>query len=109
VDTKITLSFDAAVIETARSYAESKNMSLSRLTEYLLRKVTDTNFETLEALPIADWVKEMVACEPVYLHKSKPKEYKYQDYFESKYDAMVLNEPETKLPKPKVKPIKKKK
>jgi hypothetical protein len=40
MDAKITLSFDKNVIEKAKAYAEENNISLSRLTEFLLSKVT---------------------------------------------------------------------
>ena len=43
MDTKITLSFDASVIEKAKLFAEQNNISLSRLTEFLLSKVTSSN------------------------------------------------------------------
>jgi hypothetical protein len=108
MDSKITLSFDAQVIETARSYAESKNMSLSRLTEYLLRKVTDKNFDTLEALPIADWVKDLIVGEPVYIHKSKPTASKNFEYYESKFQNLSMNEPKIPLKQAKIKTVKKK-
>ncbi|MEP6594793.1 MAG: DUF6364 family protein, partial [Ginsengibacter sp.] len=40
MDNKITLSFDANIISKAKKYAESKNISLSRLIEFLLKKIT---------------------------------------------------------------------
>jgi hypothetical protein len=38
MDAKITLSFDETVIKKAKRYAENNNISLSRLTEFLLVK-----------------------------------------------------------------------
>ena len=44
MDAKITLSFDESVIKEAKNYAENNYISLSRLTEFLLRKVTSNSF-----------------------------------------------------------------
>jgi hypothetical protein len=40
MDAKVTLSFNAIVVEKAKVYAESQGISLSRLTEILLRRLT---------------------------------------------------------------------
>ena len=39
MDAKITLSFDESVINKAKRFASEQNISLSRLTEFLLSKV----------------------------------------------------------------------
>ena len=59
MDAKITLSFDKEVIEKAKKYAESQNISLSRLTEFLLRKITSGDLQGIEEFPVADWVNEL--------------------------------------------------
>ena len=56
MDAKVTLSFDENIIRKAKKYAENNNISLSRLTEFLLRKVTSNSYQSLEDLPISDWV-----------------------------------------------------
>ena len=56
MDSKITLSFDKKVIERAKKYAASNNISLSRLMEMILDKITTNNYTSLEDLPISDWV-----------------------------------------------------
>jgi antitoxin component of RelBE/YafQ-DinJ toxin-antitoxin module len=48
MDTKLTLSFDAAVAEKAKAFAEANNISLSRLVEFMLRKVTDKRYRSLD-------------------------------------------------------------
>ena len=64
MDAKVTLSFNAAVIEKAKKYAESQGLSLSRLTEILLQKVINTGqHNTIEHIPIEEWVS-MVAEGP---------------------------------------------
>ncbi len=60
MDSKITLSFDKSVIEKAKQYASENNISLSRLIEFLLTKVTSKTYKSIEDYPIADWVS-MVA------------------------------------------------
>ncbi len=44
MDAKITLSFDKSVITKAKRYAEDNNISLSRLTEFLLKIMNAENF-----------------------------------------------------------------
>jgi hypothetical protein len=56
MDSKITLSFDKKVIEKAKKYADNNNISLSRLMELILDKITTNNYASLEDLPISDWV-----------------------------------------------------
>ena len=60
MDSKITLSFDKSVIEKAKEYAKENSISLSRLIEFLLTKVTSKTYKSIEDYPISDWVN-MVA------------------------------------------------
>ena len=60
MDAKITLSFNKTVIEKAKKYAESQNMSLSRLLELILDNITTHQYPSLEDFPVSDWV-QMVA------------------------------------------------
>ena len=71
MDSKITLSFDESVISKAKKYAEKNNISLSRLIEFLLKKVTSNNYHSLEDFPISDWVQQVAEGEAVYYTKSK--------------------------------------
>ncbi len=71
MDAKITLSFDETVIKKAKKYAEKNNISLSRLTEFLLRKVTSNSYQSLEDLPISDWVSIVAEGEVEYQTKAK--------------------------------------
>lgn len=84
MDSKITLSFDENVIKKAKKYAERNNISLSRLTEFLLRKVTIGNYQSLEDIPIADWVNEVAEGEVTYLTKPRKRSELKQEYFKSK-------------------------
>ena len=56
MDAKVTLSFNKSIIEQAKAYAEQHNISLSRLVEFLLKQTTSGNYQSLEDIPIADWV-----------------------------------------------------
>jgi len=67
MDAKITLSFDAAVIDKAKKYAKKEGVSLSRLTEILLRKAAFSQNRTIEDIPVADWVSTLSEGEAEYI------------------------------------------
>lgn len=69
MDHKITLSFDEDVIQKAKAYAKSQGISLSRLTEILLRRLTNEKPYSLEDFPVADWVNQLAEGEAKYLKK----------------------------------------
>jgi hypothetical protein len=71
MDSKITLSFDQQIIEKAKAYAKSQNISLSRLTEMLLRRITDEGYSNLDEIPISDWVTELAEGKAEYRKRSK--------------------------------------
>ena len=66
-DAKITLSFDASIIEQAKIYAESRGISLSRLTEILLRRLLSGGHTSLEEFPVRDWVSLVSEDEAKYI------------------------------------------
>lgn len=84
MDAKITLSFDETVIKKAKRYAENNNISLSRLTEFLLSKVTSNSYQSLEDLPISDWVSVVSEGEVEYQTKAKKNKDLKAEYFKSK-------------------------
>ncbi|MEO6638984.1 MAG: DUF6364 family protein [Ginsengibacter sp.] len=85
MDNKITLSFDENVISKAKKYAENNNISLSRLIEYLLKKVTSNNYSSLEDFPISDWVQQVAEGDAVYETKaSRTRKAAKEEYFKSK-------------------------
>ena len=59
MDAKLTVSFDEEVIRQAKDYASQNGLSLSRMLEFLLRKVVSSKERQLYDWPIADWVKEL--------------------------------------------------
>jgi Cu2+-containing amine oxidase len=83
VDTKVTLSFNEEVINKAKQYAADNDISLSRLIEFLLKKVTSTDYRSLEQYPIADWVNQIAEGKAEY-HTSKNRKSSKNDFFESR-------------------------
>ena len=84
MDAKITLSFDRAVIEKAKAFADKHHISLSRLTEMLYRKITENNYSDLEEFPISDWVSMVAEGEVEYKTKNKSRKDLKKDFFDSK-------------------------
>ncbi|MEO7049053.1 MAG: DUF6364 family protein [Ferruginibacter sp.] len=84
MDAKITLSFNKSVIESAKEYADKNNVSLSRLTEFLLSKVTSGSYKSLEDLPISDWVGMVSEGEVEYQTKARKNKDLKNEYFKSK-------------------------
>jgi antitoxin component of RelBE/YafQ-DinJ toxin-antitoxin module len=84
MDKKITLSFDDKVIQQAREYATSQGISLSRLVEYLLRRVAVKEYQHLEDFPVADWVKQVSEGPIVYKTQKRSRKSTKDEYFSSK-------------------------
>lgn len=85
MDSKITLSFDESVIDKAKKYSAKNNISLSRLTEFLLKKATAANYENLEDFPISDWVWEIAEGPAEYKTKTRRTRKKAkEEFFKSK-------------------------
>ena len=84
MDSKITLSFDEGVIRRAKKFAEANNISLSRLTEMLLRKVTTAQHQNLEELPVADWVNEISEGDVQYQTPGRKKKRMRDEFYKSR-------------------------
>jgi hypothetical protein len=84
MDTKITLSFDADIIEKAKKFAEANNISLSRLTEFLYRNITQKNYRSLEDLPLADWISQVAEGQATYVTKHKTRLQQKEEFFKSR-------------------------
>ncbi len=83
MDTKITLSFDESVIKKAKQYAEAKNISLSRMVEFLLKKITSSQYSTMEDFPIANWVNQLAEGEAQYQTKGRTRKKAKEDFYKS--------------------------
>ncbi len=84
MDAKITLSFNESVIHKAKKFAEEHNMSLSRLLEHLLEKITSKNYKSLEDIPIAEWVSVVSEGPAEYKTRKKSRKEIKNDFFKSK-------------------------
>jgi hypothetical protein len=71
MDAKVTLSFNKGVIEKAKLFAESQNMSLSRMLELILDKITASQYSSIESFPISDWVNTLAEGKAEYITSAK--------------------------------------
>ncbi|MGN6530192.1 MAG: DUF6364 family protein [Ginsengibacter sp.] len=83
MDSKITLSFDESVISKAKEYAQDNDISLSRLVEFLLKKITSSRYENLEDFPISDWVFQVAEGQAEY-HTKRTRKKAKEEFFNSK-------------------------
>lgn len=84
MDAKITLSFDAHIIAQAKKFADNNNISLSRLTEFLLSKVTSTSYKSLDEMPVPDWVNMLAEGEVQYVRTPPSSKKLKEEYHQSK-------------------------
>lgn len=71
MDTKVTLHFDRDVIEEAKRFAAENNISLSRLTEFLYKRIISGNYQNLEEFPISEWVNQVAEGEAEYKRRNR--------------------------------------
>ncbi len=83
MNAKVTLSFDDAIIRKAKKYAADNNVSLSRLIEFLLTKITTKEYQSLEDLPIADWVSQVAEGPAIYKTKKNTRKATKNEFFEA--------------------------
>jgi hypothetical protein len=84
MDAKITLSFNEATAAKAKKYAEKNNVSLSRLVEFLLDKVTSSGYSSFEEFPISDWVSQVAEGAAVYQTKPRSGKSLKKEYYSAK-------------------------
>ena len=81
MDSKITLSFNASIIHKAKHFAETNNISLSRLTEFLLSKAISKQYISLDEMPVSNWIHELQEGKVEYKTRQKSnKELKSEFY-----------------------------
>ncbi|MGV9012938.1 MAG: DUF6364 family protein [Flavobacteriales bacterium] len=83
MDAKITMSFNEDVIAKAKRFAAEQNISLSRLTEFLLGKVSNATYRSLDDLPVSDWINAISEGQVKYVRKNSRKSVK-KSYLESR-------------------------
>ncbi|MBS1681354.1 MAG: hypothetical protein JST48_06560 [Bacteroidetes bacterium] len=84
MDAKITLSFDENIINKAKAFADSQNISLSRLTEFLYGRIVSGHYKSLEDLPVADWVTIVAEGEAEYKTKPRNRNALKQGFYKSR-------------------------
>ena len=84
MDAKITLSFEESVIARAKKFADEHNMSLSRLMEFLLDKMTSKNYKSLEDIPVSEWVSKVAEGQAEYKIRKKSRKEMKNEYFKSR-------------------------
>jgi hypothetical protein len=84
MDNKVTLSFDQEVIRRAKEYAASQHISLSRLVEFLLRRITTGEYRSLEDFPIADWINQVAEGPAEYKTERKRRKSLKDEFFKSR-------------------------
>jgi antitoxin component of RelBE/YafQ-DinJ toxin-antitoxin module len=84
MDAKITLSFDESVIARAKQFAEEKNISLSRLMEFMLDKITSKNYKSLEDIPVSEWVNIVSEGQAEYKTRKKSRKQMKNDFYKAK-------------------------
>ncbi len=80
MDAKITLSFNRSVIQKAKKFAEENNISLSRLTEFLLNKVTSSSHKSIDELPVSDWISQVSEGKIEYVRTSRSRKAIRKEY-----------------------------
>lgn len=84
MDAKVTLSFNQEVIGKAKQFADANNISLSRLTEFLLRQIITGEYKSLNELPVADWVNQVAEGKAEYHTKARKRKDMKAEYLASK-------------------------
>ncbi len=80
MDKKLTLSLDKSIIEKAKTYAKSNNISLSKLIESYLTSLTKRNKKDIEITPLVESLSGVIALEKDFdVNES------YSDYLIEKY------------------------
>ena len=81
MDAKITLSFNKSVIQKAKKFAEENNISLSRLTEFLLTKVTSESHKSIDELPVSDWIAQVSEGKIDYVRSSRSRKTMRKEFY----------------------------
>lgn len=63
MDKKLTLSLDSVIIERAKSYAKSNNISLSKLVETYLRTLTKQKRNLTEITPLVESLSGVISLD----------------------------------------------
>jgi len=84
MDAKVTLSFNKYTIDAAKKFADERGISLSRLTEFLYSRVIMKPYDTLEDMPVSEWVSMVSDGGVEYKTTSKSRKKLKDEYFKAK-------------------------
>ncbi len=84
MDAKITLSFDKDVVSDAKAFADAHHISLSRLTEFIYRQLTTKSYDSLEELPISDWVNMLAEGRVEYQRSPRSRKSMKDEYLSTR-------------------------
>jgi hypothetical protein len=84
MDAKITLSFDKSVIQKAKKFADDNHISLSRLTEFLLSKVVKSSYQSIDKLPVSDWIAQVSEGEMEYFRNTPSRKAMRKEFYNKK-------------------------
>jgi hypothetical protein len=80
MDKKLTLSLDTSIIESAKKYAKSNNISLSKLIESYLKTLTQRKRNSTEITPLVESLSGVISLDKDFDIKDA-----YADYLIEKY------------------------
>ena len=80
MNTKLTLTVDKAVIDAAKKYAKSNNISLSKLIESYLTTLTNRKKKSAEITPLVESLSGVISLDKDFDVKDT-----YADYLIEKY------------------------
>ena len=80
MDKKLTLSLDKTIIESAKNYAKSNNISLSKLIESYLKTLTNRKRNSTEITPLVESLSGVITLDADIDIKDA-----YTDYLIEKY------------------------
>ena len=80
MDKKLTLSLDMAIIESAKNYAKSNNISLSKLIESYLKTLTKQKRNSTEITPLVESLSGVINLDKDFDVKDA-----YADFLVEKY------------------------
>lgn len=82
MSTSITLNLNENTVYAVEELAQQKGISIDKLAEVLFEKAAASHYQSIDDLPVADWVLQLGEGKPEYNPKTR-KEIK-EEYFESK-------------------------
>lgn len=80
MDKKLTLSLDKTIIENAKSYAKSNNVSLSKLIESYLTTLTDRKKSSVKITPLVESLSGVISLDEGFDVKDAYAEYLIEKY-----------------------------